>query len=45
MTVNVSADKAETLMNLLNVLEDNDDVQRVAANYEMSDEVMAQLNG
>ena len=44
MTVNVSADKAETLMNLLNVLEDNDDVQRVAANYEMSDEVMAHLN-
>jgi len=44
MTVNVSADKAETLMNLLNVLDDNDDVQRVAANYEMSDEVMAHLN-
>ncbi|MSO72336.1 MAG: YebC/PmpR family DNA-binding transcriptional regulator [Rhodospirillaceae bacterium] len=44
MTVNVSADNAETLMNLLNVLEDNDDVQRVAANYEMSDEVMAHLN-
>jgi YebC/PmpR family DNA-binding regulatory protein len=45
MTVNVPADKAETLMNLLNVLEDNDDVQRVAANYEMSDEVMARLGG
>ena len=44
MTVNVSADKAETLMNLLNVLEDNDDVQRVAANYEISDEVMANLS-
>jgi YebC/PmpR family DNA-binding regulatory protein len=41
--VNVPADKAETLMNLLEVLDDNDDVQRVAANYEMSDEVMAQL--
>ena len=44
MMVNVPADKAETLMELLNVLEDNDDVQRVAANYEMSDEVMAKLN-
>jgi len=44
MTVNVPADKAEVLMNLLNILDDNDDVQRVAANYEMSDEVMAQLN-
>jgi YebC/PmpR family DNA-binding regulatory protein len=44
MTVNVPADKAEMLMNLLNVLDDNDDVQRVAANYEMSDEVMAGLS-
>ena len=44
LTVNVAADKAETLMNLLNVLDDNDDVQRVAANYEMSDEVMANLS-
>ena len=44
MTVNVPADKAEILMDLLNVLEDNDDVQRVAANYEISDEVMANLN-
>lgn len=43
-TVNVPLDKAQTLMELLNVLEDNDDVQRVAANYEMSDEVMAKLN-
>ena len=44
MTVNVSADKAEVLMELLDLLDDNDDVQRVAANYEMSDEVMARLN-
>jgi YebC/PmpR family DNA-binding regulatory protein len=44
MTANVSAEDAATLMNLLNALEDNDDVQRVAANYEMSDEVMAKLN-
>ena len=45
MTVDVGDDQAEPLMNLLNALEDNDDVQRVAANYEMSDEVMARLGG
>jgi len=44
MSVNVTAEKAETLMDLLSVLEDNDDVQRVVANYEMSDEVIAHLN-
>jgi YebC/PmpR family DNA-binding regulatory protein len=44
MTTDVSAEDAETLMNLLSALDDNDDVQRVAANYEMSDEVMARLN-
>jgi YebC/PmpR family DNA-binding regulatory protein len=45
MTVDVAGDTAEELMNLLNALDDNDDVQRVAANYEMSDEVMARLGG
>ncbi|TAL02874.1 MAG: YebC/PmpR family DNA-binding transcriptional regulator [Rhodospirillaceae bacterium] len=43
MTIDVVGETAETLMNLLNALDDNDDVQRVAANYEMSDEVMAKL--
>ena len=43
MTTNVDGEDAETLMNLLSALHDNDDVQRVAANYEMSDEVMAKL--
>ena len=43
MTVDVAGETAEELMNLLNALDDNDDVQRVAANYEMSDEVMARL--
>lgn len=43
MTVDVGADQADSLMNLLNALDDNDDVQRVAANYEMSDEVMARF--
>jgi transcriptional/translational regulatory protein YebC/TACO1 len=45
ITIDVSGDNAESLMNLLNALDDNDDVQRVAANYEMSDEVMAKLSG
>jgi YebC/PmpR family DNA-binding regulatory protein len=44
VTIDVSGDNAEALMNLLNALDDNDDVQRVAANYEMSDEVMAKLS-
>ena len=30
-------------MKLLDALEDDDDVQRVTANFEASDEVMAQL--
>jgi YebC/PmpR family DNA-binding regulatory protein len=45
MTVDVAGETAETLMSLLNALDDNDDVQRVAANYEMSDEVIAKLGG
>jgi len=44
MTVNVGADKAQELMDLIEALEDNDDVQRVAANYEMSNEVMARIS-
>ncbi len=35
---------AETLFKLLEVLDDNDDVQRVAANFDVSDEVMAKLS-
>jgi transcriptional/translational regulatory protein YebC/TACO1 len=30
-------------MNLISALEDDDDVQTVTANFEISDEVMAQL--
>ena len=44
MTVDVGCETAEILMNLLNALDDSDDVQRVAANYEMSDDVMANLD-
>jgi YebC/PmpR family DNA-binding regulatory protein len=43
-TVEVAGDKAKAVLDLIAALEDNDDVQRVAANYEMSDEVMAKLS-
>jgi len=42
-TVAVGADAAESLLKLLDVLEDNDDVQTVAANFEVADDVMARL--
>jgi YebC/PmpR family DNA-binding regulatory protein len=43
MTIEVPAEKAQDLLDFLETLDDNDDVQRVSANYEMSDEVMARL--
>ncbi|MEC8027267.1 MAG: YebC/PmpR family DNA-binding transcriptional regulator [Pseudomonadota bacterium] len=42
-TVALDEDKAATLLKLLDVLDDNDDVQSVSANFEISDEVMAKL--
>lgn len=39
----VDEEKAATLMKLIDVLEDDDDVQTVFANYEISDEVMEKL--
>ena len=35
---------AEALLKFIDVLEDNDDVQRVASNFEVSDEVLAKLS-
>jgi YebC/PmpR family DNA-binding regulatory protein len=43
--VEVGEDYAETLMDLLEALEDNDDVQEVSGNYEVSDAVMAKIGG
>jgi YebC/PmpR family DNA-binding regulatory protein len=41
----VNADEvAEKLMKLIDIIEDLDDVQKVYANFEISDEVMARLN-
>jgi YebC/PmpR family DNA-binding regulatory protein len=42
-TVEVGDQHAETLLKLLDALDDNDDVQQVAANFEIADEVMARL--
>jgi len=39
----VDADKGSTLMKLIAALEDDDDVQNVYANFEMSDEDMAKM--
>ena len=42
-TVEVGEKHAETLLKLLDALDDNDDVQQVAANFEIADEIMARL--
>lgn len=42
-TTELDLDQAQSLMKLIEALEDDDDVQSVTANFEMSDEVMAQL--
>jgi len=41
----VNADEvADKLLRLIDIIEDLDDVQKVYANFEFSDEVMARLN-
>ena len=42
-TTELDLEGAQKLMRLIAVLEDDDDIQRVTANFEVSDEVMAQL--
>ena len=42
-TTELDLDGMEKLMRLIDALEDDDDVQRVTANFEASDEVMEQL--
>jgi YebC/PmpR family DNA-binding regulatory protein len=42
-TVPVEGDAAGSLLRLLDVLEDNDDVQLVSANFEVSDDTLAKL--
>ncbi|PYE33547.1 YebC/PmpR family DNA-binding regulatory protein [Rhizobium sp. PP-F2F-G38] len=43
-SVPVDEERAESLMKLIDTLEDDDDVQNVYANFEVSDEVMAKLS-
>ena len=43
--VPVDAEKGATLVKLIGILEDDDDIQDVYANYEMSDEDLAKLEG
>jgi transcriptional/translational regulatory protein YebC/TACO1 len=42
-TTELDLDGMQTLMKLVEALEDDDDVQRVTTNFEASEEVMAQL--
>ncbi|MGR3662829.1 MAG: YebC/PmpR family DNA-binding transcriptional regulator [Paracoccaceae bacterium] len=43
ITTDMDLEGMQKLMKLIDALEDDDDVQRVTANFEVSDEVMAQL--
>jgi transcriptional/translational regulatory protein YebC/TACO1 len=43
VTVEVDVDAATKVMRLIDALEDSDDVQSVFANFDASDEVMAQV--
>ena len=44
VSVSVDDDAAATLFKLLNALEDNDDVQRVAANFDVAEDVIERLS-
>jgi YebC/PmpR family DNA-binding regulatory protein len=43
LTTTVDEDNAQTILKMLSALEDDDDVQNVYANFEISDEVMKKL--
>ena len=42
-TMKISEEQAQTLIKLIDLLEDNDDVQTVTTNFEVSDEIMEKL--
>jgi transcriptional/translational regulatory protein YebC/TACO1 len=44
-TVALDEENARALLKLLGTLEDNDDVQAIAANYEIADALMSRLAG
>ena len=41
--INVEKEAAEKLFKLLNILEENDDIQVVSSNFEVSDEILSSL--
>ncbi len=41
--ISVSKDKADTLFKLLSILEENEDVQAVSSNFDVTDDVLASL--
>jgi transcriptional/translational regulatory protein YebC/TACO1 len=43
-SIPVDEEKAQSLMKLIDTLEDDDDVQNVYSNFEVSDEIMAKLS-
>jgi transcriptional/translational regulatory protein YebC/TACO1 len=43
VTASTNAENAATLLKLIDVLDDDDDVQTVWGNYEIPDEVMEKL--
>ena len=43
-TVDIDENVAESLFKMLDVLDDNDDVQRVAANFDAPDDVIDRLS-
>lgn len=44
-TVEVDGDNAKTVLSLMETLDDHDDVQNVSANFDISEEAMAELGG
>ena len=42
-TVAVTENQASTLLKLFDTLDDNDDVQTVSSNFEISDEIMSKI--
>ncbi|MCW8916735.1 MAG: YebC/PmpR family DNA-binding transcriptional regulator [Magnetovibrio sp.] len=44
ITTELDEQQAGTMLRLIDVLEDNDDVQQVSSNFEISDEIMAKLS-
>ena len=44
-TLDVNEDQARTLLKFIDTLEDNDDVQSLSFNFEISDEILTKLHG